>query len=272
MGSAILRGQKVLPRKSATIGITTTAVDVTVTFYFTAKSTIAIDWGDGSDKEWYTVTEATNKTHVYATADDYVITVYFNRFTMMGEDGGKLCAFSDDNGSITSADFKQLTELTKINSWWGRFTGNLDMTGLVNLTSINLDVGNAANQNITMVYGDTVFSKLTQFDVDGNQIGNVDYSHFPAITGSILIDKTNCSALDVSPCPNVSYIRLDYVVSGASINPILSNSTAMVAFANTLPDRTGKTAGTIQILDSTADTNARSWIGATCTAKNWEIS
>lgn len=268
MGSAILRGQKVLPRKSATIGITTTAVYVTVTFYFTAKSTIAIDWGDGSDKEWYTVTEATNKTHVYATADDYVITVYFNRFTMMGINNGSLCSF---NGSITSADFKQLTELTKINSRGGTFIGNLDMTGLVNLTAINLDAGNAANQNITMVYGDTVFSKLTQFDVDGNQIGNVDFIHFPAITGSILIDKTNCSALDVSPCPGVSFIRLDYLTLGAPINPILSNSSAMVAFANTLPDRTATTAGGIQIWDSTARANAISWIGAICTAKNWEI-
>ena len=250
----------------ATIGIQTSDPNTTLKFPVNVDDVSYIDWGDGTVEKIEQLNSLITYEHTYVSAGSYTVKMYsMNNFKMLGS-GGTSLAFSP-GGKVTSFNIKEFNNLTHIAfRWLLKYYGSLDITGMTNLTSISLDsVGGYSQRFTSLITGGTIYPKVTWVDLDGNPLGNFDLSIFPGITSSLLIADTNRSALDVSPCPNVSYIRLGSYSSGAyRPNTILNNQTNMIAFANTLPDRNGKTAGKIEL-----DTTPWGWIASICATKNW---
>lgn len=250
----------------ATIGIQTSDPNTTLKFPVNVDDVSYIDWGDGTVEKIEQLNSLVIYEHTYISAGSYMVKMYsMNNFKMLGS-GGTSLTFRPD-GKVTSFNIKEFNNLTHIAfRWLLEYYGSLDITGMTNLTSISLDSVSGYSQRFTsLITGGTIYPKVTWVDLDGNPLGNFDLSIFPGITSGLLIANTNRSALDVSPCPNVSYIRLGSYNSGAyRPNTILNNQTSMVAFANTLPDRNGKTAGKIEL-----DTTPWGWIASICATKNW---
>lgn len=229
-----------------------------------------IDWGDGSQEMLTDLKQLVTLAHTYSSAGNYTIKMYLNNFTKIGSEGSSP-HFSYDyeygyTGTVTAIDITEFTNLTHIAFRYNAFSGgslsSLNITGLTNLTSISLDGARVPS----LITGGTIFSKVTWLDLDSCPLGNFSLSMFPGITSSLLIAQTGRTMLDVSPCPGVTYIRLGaYDTSQAGTNGIIRDQTNMVNFANTLPDRKGKSSGKIEIWENTA----WGWIASICAAKNW---
>lgn len=244
------------------VGTFTTSNQIIEGFYYACSNICYIEWGDGTVDKLQPTT-GSYVGHTYSSAGTRTVKLINKYFTKFGSSSSSA---PYANFSINNPNLSELIELTYIYGHfrYPYFNGILNITGLTKLQGISVDFCDITS----LVMGSTIYPNFTQFDVDHNPIGNIDYSHFPNLSGSLLISSTNCSALDVSPCPNVSYIRLYDGYTSYAPNPILSNQTNMVAFANSLPDRTSKTSGRIEMTTSTYDT-AWNWISAICATKNW---
>lgn len=114
-----------------------------------------------------------------------------------------------------------------------------------------------------------------------NQLTSIDVSMSTALR-DLNCYKNQLTTLDVSKNIDLSGLRCYYnqlttldVSKNTALtelwcgpNPLVSDQSSLTSIANSLPDRTGETAGKLRIYDSTS----AAWIKDICTAKNWTIS
>lgn len=115
----------------------------------------------------------------------------------------------------------------------------------------------ASSHNIK-VYGDTNMVYTANFG--GCMLMSLSVDNSTSLT-HLQCQTNQLTSLDVS-----KNTALDYL--SCYDNPVISDQPALTALANSLPDRTGETAGKLRIYDSTS----AAWIKDICTAKNWTIS
>ena len=118
----------------------------------------------------------------------------------------------------------------------------------LNVSSCNLTKLDTAN-----------FPIIENINVGECPISQLDVSENHKLR-SLDITGTQIANLDVSSCPDINVIILS-----PNDPPIRGDQAAMISFANSLPDRTGKDAGLL-VLHHTYD-----WIQDICNAKNWTM-
>jgi hypothetical protein len=99
---------------------------------------------------------------------------------------------------------------------------------------------------------------LSQLLCEYGSLTSLDLSNCP------LLEYFSCfsnqlTSLDVSNNPLLNYIRIH-------VNPFIEDQAAVVAFANSLPDRTGMFTGILQ-----SSVTHPEWIADICAAKNWRL-
>lgn len=136
---------------------------------------------------------------------------------------------------------------------------SIDLTNLKKLTHLDLRINNYItsldlSQNTALTYLDIYnLGSLHSLDLSKNtelEYLSFDPMNFTSFMGEFLIDLSKLSKLkEISAHSYGRESEIEYV-----------------SFANTLPDRTGKDTGTLDVRD-----DAAAWIQDICTAKNWTI-
>lgn len=197
-----------------------------------------ISWGDGnveysmgSFSHTYSDEVRLHNIHIFALGD----------FTSIGCAGCKLTSLEAHNPrSIYCRDNSELFSLNIINGG--------------NIQELNCEACNIQNLDVVD------FGELRNLYCTDNPLTQLDVSQNSELL-DLACGKTQITSLDVSNCINIQKVSL------YANPPLALDQSALTAFANTLPDRTGKDAG---ILSINNDTSAE-WIQEICTAKNWTI-
>jgi len=157
-----------------------------------------------------------------------------------------------ENNQLTSLDVSNTNLLTSLGCS-GNQLSFLDISNNQLLDELFCDDNQLTSLN---------FSKnplLSFIDCRDNQLSSLDLSTNNLLQG-IRCQNNQLAELDFSNNPNIWFIS-------CSKNTFIANQTSVVAFAQSLPDRTGMMGGTLTIgLASNS-----SWISAICAAKNWNL-
>ncbi len=97
---------------------------------------------------------------------------------------------------------------------------------------------------------------LESLSFSGTLIETIDLSNNPLLV-ELWCNSNQLTSLDFSNNPMLNYVACEN-------NPFMSDQAAVVALANSLPDRTGLTSGGVLNIGS-----GWNWISTICTAKNW---
>ncbi|MCM1031553.1 MAG: hypothetical protein NC410_08975 [Oscillibacter sp.] len=128
--------------------------------------------------------------------------------------------------------------------------------------SSTIDISGQTGLNIPGGYTSLDISRITKLlslRCTLNNLTSLDVSKNPELE-VLLCGSNNLTSLDVNKNPNLRSINI-------YVNPLVENRESLLAFANSLPNRSGKTAGNLSIMNS----NSATWIQEILTAKNWEV-
>ena len=201
-----------------------------------------------------------------------------NQLTSLNVSGmSNLATLSCWKNQLSSLDVTSCTALRKLECYDNRLTSldvskNNSLTELYcqqnQLASLNLSGCRALttlwcnkNQLTSLNLSDGV--ALKEFDCSSNKLTSLDFYTCRALTKLDCSDNA-LSGIDLLQCRELSWLR-------CSINQI--KTSAMTALINSLPDRQGKTAGMLQVVDkeSTKEGNLCFADHVTkATAKNWQ--
>ena len=178
---------------------------------------------------------------------------------------------------LSSLDVTSCTVLTKFNCYDNRLA-SLDLSKNNRLTTLDCQQNQLANLNLsgcralaTLKCNKNQLTSLNlsdgvalqEFDCSSNKLTSLDFYTCRALTKLDCSDNA-LSGIDLLQCRELSWLR-------CSINQI--KTSAMTALINSLPDRQGKTAGMLQVVDkeSTKEGNLCFADHVTkATAKNWQ--
>ena len=178
---------------------------------------------------------------------------------------------------LSSLDVTSCTVLTKFNCYDNRLA-SLDLSKNNRLTTLDCQQNQLASLNLsgcralaTLKCNKNQLTSLNlsdgvalqEFDCSSNKLTSLDFYTCRALTKLDCSDNA-LSGIDLLQCRELSWLR-------CSINQI--KTSAMTALINSLPDRQGKTAGMLQVVDkeSTKEGNLCFADHVTkATAKNWQ--
>jgi len=202
---------------------------------------VAIDWGNGVLEQ---VMEGC-LGFTYANDSSYTVRIYGNTEAIFS-----IVADSEFIVNVDVSKSRQLKYLHLSESGTGQLK-SLDLSGNPHLESLSFTNCPLPSLNLSKN------PLLKTLICSGPNLTSLDVSKNP------LLETLDCSyaqlsSLDVSRCPHIETV-LCYE------NPFLLNRAATVAFAQSLPDRTGLSPGHV----SPYLGPAWLWIQSICAAKNW---
>lgn len=150
--------------------------------------------------------------------------------------------------------------------------------GVVNKNTFNHTYTDGAQSHDVRIYGDV--DNVSDVNCGGEIVTSLDVSNIALLT-YLTCHYNKLTSLDVSK--NTKLQRLtcytnqltgldvsnntDLIHLHCADNPFITDQPALTLLANSLPDRTGKDAGRLQI----QNTASAAWIKDICDAKNWTI-
>ena len=201
-----------------------------------------------------------------------------NQLTSLNVSGmSNLTTLSCWKNQLSSLDVTSCTDLRKLECYDNRL-GSLDLSKNNRLTTLDCQQNQLASLNLSGCRALTTLKcnknqltslnlsdcvALHEFDSSSNKLTSLDFYTCRALTKLDCSDNA-LSGIDLLQCRELSWLR-------CSINQI--KTSAMTALINSLPDRQGKTAGMLQVVDkeSTKEGNLCFADHVTkATAKNWQ--
>ncbi|WP_298888844.1 leucine-rich repeat domain-containing protein [uncultured Porphyromonas sp.] len=201
-----------------------------------------------------------------------------NQLTSLNVSGmSNLTTLSCWKNQLSSLDVTSCTALTKLECYDNRLA-SLDVSKNNRLTTLDCQQNQLASLNLSGCRALTTLKcnknqltslnlsdgvALQEFDCSSNKLTSLDFYTCRALTKLDCSDNA-LSGIDLLQCRELSWLR-------CSINQI--KTSAMTALINSLPDRQGKTAGMLQVVDkeSTKEGNLCFADHVTkATAKNWQ--
>ena len=201
-----------------------------------------------------------------------------NQLTSLNVSGmSNLTTLSCWKNQLSSLDVTSCTALTELACYDNRLA-SLDLSKNNRLTTLDCQQNQLASLNLSGCRALTTLKcnknqltslnlsdgvALKEFDCSSNKLTSLDFYTCRALTKLDCSDNA-LSGIDLLQCRELSWLR-------CSINQI--KTSAMTALINSLPDRQGKTAGMLQVVDkeSTKEGNLCFADHVTkATAKNWQ--
>ena len=201
-----------------------------------------------------------------------------NQLTSLNVSGmSNLATLSCWKNQLSSLDVTSCTALTELACYDNRLA-SLDLSKNNRLTTLDCQQNQLASLNLSGCRALTTLKcnknqltslslsdgvALKEFDCSSNKLTSLDFYTCRALTKLDCSDNA-LSGIDLLQCRELSWLR-------CSINQI--KTSAMTALINSLPDRQGKTAGMLQVVDkeSTKEGNLCFADHVTkATAKNWQ--
>jgi hypothetical protein len=181
--------------------------------------------------------------------DNYKLTK--QTVTITGDVSDLYCLDND----FTTIDVSKCMTLTNLDCGHNLLTA-LDVSQNTALTELNFNTNKITTIDVSNN------TELTTFHCDHNPIASVDISKNTKLTD---IDCSGCqlTALDVPECPELNTLFcFENKIAGANMDAIVSS----------LPDRTGKVAGTFMVIVTAGDGNVCTTTQvAAAKAKNWNV-
>ena len=189
---------------------------------------VFIDWGNGnvSNQNHISSNGYYYNYNIYDSPGKYTITIYGDTEALVA------ISMSIPAGSYCKYESLDVSECTHLR----------DLSIRNNNLLSTLDVSNCP--------------LLESLSFSGTLIETIDLSNNPLLV-ELWCNSNQLTSLDFSNNPMLNYVACEN-------NPFMSDQAAVVALANSLPDRTGLTSGGVLNIGS-----GWNWISTICTAKNW---